>query len=60
MLYHYFQMDLFDLEAVDLLSLSKVIVGHDGMEAGEGWFLDQVIIRESPEAKKKYIFRCDR
>ena len=53
-------MDLFDLEAVDLLSLRKVIVGHDRTVAGEGWFLDQVIIRESTEAKKKYIFRCDR
>ena len=53
-------MDLFDLEAVDLQKLTKVIVGHDGKEAGAGWFLDQVIVKESTDSKRKYIFRCDR
>ena len=55
-----FQMDLFDLEAVDLQKLTKVIVGHDGKEAGAGWFLNQVIIKESSESKRRYVFKCNR
>ena len=51
-------MDLFDLEAVDLQGLTKVVVGHDGKEAGAGWFLDQVIIKESSEARRRYVFQC--
>ena len=53
-------MTLFEIEAVDLLDLKKVIVGHDGKEAGDGWFLEKIIIKESEEATKQYIFKCDR
>ena len=55
-----FQTDLFNLEAVDLQKLTKVIVGHDGKEAGAGWFLNQVIVKESSESKRRYVFKCNR
>lgn len=39
-----FQVDVFEIEAVDLLTVTKVIVGHDGKEAKEGWYLDKVVV----------------
>ena len=55
-----FKVDQFDLEAVDLQKLTKVIVGHDGKEAGAGWFLKQVIIKEAAESRRRYVFNCNR
>ena len=54
------QMDVFEVEAVDLQQLHTVIVGHDGMGAGNGWYLNKIIIREHPDDAKKYVFKCDR
>ncbi|XP_013396607.1 lipoxygenase homology domain-containing protein 1 isoform X2 [Lingula anatina] len=54
------QLDLFEIEAVDMKDLTKVTVGHDGSGLGSGWYLDKIIITESPQAKKKYLFNCDR
>jgi len=49
------------LEAVDLLDIKKVIVGHDAVFAGYGWFLDRIIVRLSaPEFPKRYVFPCSR
>ncbi|XP_078590357.1 lipoxygenase homology domain-containing protein 1-like isoform X3 [Branchiostoma floridae x Branchiostoma japonicum] len=54
------QMDLFELEAVSLGELQKVIIGHDGHGLGSGWHLDKVVIKESPNAEEKYTFPCGR
>ena len=54
------QMDLFEVEAVDMAQLKKVVVGHDGAGAGSGWFLDKIIIKAHPEASEKYVFPCGR
>ena len=51
------QMDLFELEAVQLLKPRRVIVGHD--RSGSGWFLDKVVIKEARNAKREYVFPCD-
>jgi len=55
-----FQTDIFEIEAVSLGSLQKCIVGHDGTGDGQGWFLEQIVIRESKNAKEEYIFPCER
>ncbi|XP_078677295.1 uncharacterized protein LOC144913960 isoform X2 [Branchiostoma floridae x Branchiostoma belcheri] len=54
------QMDLFEVEAVSLGELQKVVIGHDGHGLGSGWHLDKVVIKESPVADKKYTFPCNR
>ncbi|XP_035657481.1 lipoxygenase homology domain-containing protein 1-like [Branchiostoma floridae] len=54
------QMDLFELEAVSLGELQKVVIGHDGHGLGAGWHLDKVVIKESPGAEEKYTFPCGR
>ena len=64
-MYHFFlvsfyQMDVFEIEAVDLEDLTKVIVGHDATDAGSGWFLDKVIIKEITKHQKEWIFPCGR
>ncbi|XP_070194990.1 lipoxygenase homology domain-containing protein 1-like isoform X2 [Littorina saxatilis] len=50
--------DMFIVEAVDLGSLRKVKVSHDGYGAGSGWFLDKITIKESQSSKEKYVFEC--
>jgi hypothetical protein len=39
-----FQVDVFEIEAVDLQNVTKVIVGHDGKDVGQGWHLDKVVV----------------
>ncbi|XP_074641254.1 lipoxygenase homology domain-containing protein 1-like [Tubulanus polymorphus] len=56
------QIDNFEVEAVSLGQLVKVIVGHDGAGPGLGWFLDKVIIKEHADANshEEYVFPCGR
>jgi len=55
------QKDVFELEAVDLLDVKKVIVGHDAVIAGHGWFLDRIVVRVNvPQCCKRYVFPCYR
>ena len=53
------QTDVFEVEAVDLGDFLKIVVGHDRTGKGEGWFLEGVIIQESPE-EKELLFECNR
>ncbi|XP_060083246.1 lipoxygenase homology domain-containing protein 1-like [Ylistrum balloti] len=53
-------MDAFEIEAVDLDNLTKVKVGHDGSNAGSGWYLDKVVVREFESAKESFVFQCDK
>lgn len=48
------------VEAVDLQTLTKVVIGHDGSGIDSGWFLDKVVIKEYEEALKSYEFKCER
>ncbi|XP_070556277.1 uncharacterized protein [Ptychodera flava] len=54
------QKDIFEIEAVHLGDLKKVVVGHDGKKAGEGWFVEKVLIKESEDTDKGWYFPCDR
>jgi len=50
------------LEAVDLLDVRKVIVGHDSVIAGRGWFLDRIVVRlhDVPQCSTRFVFPCHR
>lgn len=51
--------DNFGIEAVDLGTLTKLRVGHDGSGFGAGWFLDNITITiQNPH--KEYLFNCSR
>lgn len=54
------QMDVFEIEAVALGKLQKVVVGHDGEEKGQGWYLEKIVIKESKNAKNEFFFPCKR
>ncbi len=51
---------MFEVEAVSLGELSQCIVGHDGDGIGEGWYLDEIVVREGPDAPHEYVFTCCR
>ena len=51
-------MDIFEIDAVDLLEITNVIVGHDATVAGFGWYLDKVIVRISDETKGDEFSCC--
>nr|XP_036292831.1 oxygen-regulated protein 1 isoform X2 [Pipistrellus kuhlii] len=53
------QTDTFSLEAVHLGDLYKIVMGHDGLGPGNGWFLDDVVIRD-PTTNHEYAFFCHR
>ena len=53
-------MDLFTIEAVDMVSLTKVEVEYEGEGHGKGWFLEKIIVKDSVNADFQYVFNCDR
>ncbi|XP_032172199.1 oxygen-regulated protein 1 isoform X4 [Mustela erminea] len=53
------QTDTFSLEAVHLGDLYKIVIGHDGVGPGNGWFLDDVVIKD-PVTNREYTFFCHR
>ena len=55
-----FQMDLFTIDAVDMVSLTKVVVEYEGEGQGKGWFLEKVIVKDSANPDFQYTFSCDR
>ena len=54
----YLQKDVFEIPAVDLGKLTKVKVTHDGAGEGSGWLLDRIIVKESEDADRQYVFNC--
>ncbi|XP_059163011.1 lipoxygenase homology domain-containing protein 1-like [Physella acuta] len=54
------QSDTFEIEAVHLGSLSKVLIGHDETRPGDGWFCDKVVVREGKTANMEFVFPCSR
>ena len=57
---YWLQVDEFELEAVDLSELTSLTVGHDGRGIGAGWYLNKILIKESSDATKVYVFQCDK
>jgi len=55
-----FQVDTFTIRAVDMINLTKVIVGHDGLSEGNGWFLDKVVVTDTTHANGEFVFTCQR
>jgi len=56
-----FQVDVFEIEAVDLLDINKVIIGHDGIEGGAGCFLEKVVVyTPNSDGVKVSTFHCSR
>ncbi|XP_046584646.1 LOW QUALITY PROTEIN: lipoxygenase homology domain-containing protein 1-like [Haliotis rubra] len=55
------KIDVFDVEAVSLGELEKLIIGHDGIRAGNGWYLEKVVVKESSGVdSRQFFFPCDR
>ncbi|PAA79474.1 hypothetical protein BOX15_Mlig008366g2 [Macrostomum lignano] len=53
--------DEFVLEAVGLgKRIDKVRIGHDGKNAGSGWYLDKVTVWREDQPDNKFEFICDR
>ena len=48
------------ISAVSLGHLQYCVIGHDGTGPGEGWYLEQVTIRESDSALEEYVFPGNR
>ncbi|XP_004680096.1 PREDICTED: oxygen-regulated protein 1 [Condylura cristata] len=53
------QTDTFSLEAVHLGDLCHLVIGHDGLGPGNGWFLDDVVVKD-PTTNHEYTFLCHR
>lgn len=53
-------MDKFEVEAVSLGKLAQCLVGHDGTRSGDGWYLDSIVVRESKNSGREYVFPCNR
>ncbi|NXS36066.1 LOXH1 protein, partial [Pomatostomus ruficeps] len=51
--------DISAVEAVHLGCLYKIVVGHNGHGAGNGWFLDKVVVKD-PIIDLDYTFLCHR
>ncbi|XP_053384453.1 lipoxygenase homology domain-containing protein 1-like isoform X6 [Mercenaria mercenaria] len=54
------KMDEFEIEAVSVLKLTKIRIGHDGKGIGAGWFLDKVVVKQVGEKKYDQEFVCQR
>ncbi|KAM3841839.1 oxygen-regulated protein 1 [Vipera latastei] len=53
------QTDTFSLEAVHLGHLCKIVIGHNGLGSGNGWFLEKIVVQD-PITNSDYIFLCYR
>ena len=60
MLWFSVQVDEFEVEAVTLLKLRKIRIGHDGRGVGAGWFLDKVVVGQVDSNKYDAEFMCNR
>lgn len=55
-----YQVAHFTLEAVDLQKLQRIMVGHTAEGHGAGWYLNVIMVKESAEATRQYVFPCHR
>lgn len=54
------KVDIFKIEAVTLKALKKIRIGHNGKNAGAGWFLNKVIVKQEDNPKYDTSFECNR
>lgn len=55
-----FQHDVFELEAVSLDEVERIVVSHDNKGSDPAWYLDKVIVRSEETPDKDYRFNCGR
>ena len=48
------------MEAVRLKKIHKIRIGHDGLKAGDGWFLEKVVTKPLNDVDQEVIFECNR
>ena len=48
------------MQAVDIGAISQVIIGHDLIGRGKGWYLEGVTIESSQEPGMLHLFPCNR
>ena len=53
-------VDVFKIEAVSLKKLKKILIGHNGKQAGAGWFLKKVVVKQDGNSKYDQVFECNR
>ena len=53
-------MDEIEFEAVSVLKISKIKIGHDNSGYNPGWFLNKVIVKQVGEPEYDAEFICDR
>ena len=53
---------MFEVDAVDLMNVTQVVVGHNDNEVGCGWFLHKVCVRvaNSDSEERYWMFPLDR
>ena len=57
----FFQVDVFEIEAVELQDIEEVLVGHDGTTHADGYFLSKLVVREmTTRPNREYVFQHDR
>lgn len=52
------QVSISEMRAVDLGQLSQVLVEHNNVGYGAGWYLDRIVIHESGKTDGQYAFLC--
>ncbi|KAH9519113.1 Lipoxygenase y domain-containing protein 1 [Bulinus truncatus] len=50
-------VETFSLEAVDVVEVKKIMIGHDGTAPGSGWYLKDLEL-DLPTKGKHYHFEC--
>lgn len=55
-----FQHDVFELEAVSLDEVERIVVSHDNKGSDPAWYLDKVIVHSEETPDKDYRFNCGR
>ncbi|XP_028592785.2 oxygen-regulated protein 1 [Podarcis muralis] len=53
------QTDIFLLEAVHLGNLHRIVIGHNGLGSGNGWFLEKIVVKDFITSSD-YNFACHR
>lgn len=52
-------MDIFEVDAIDLGSVDRLIVGHDGVGRGQGWFCNKITVQRK-DWDYEVVFPCNR
>uniref|UniRef100_A0A8B9BKS5 PLAT domain-containing protein n=1 Tax=Anser brachyrhynchus TaxID=132585 RepID=A0A8B9BKS5_9AVES len=52
------QVSISEMRAVDLGQLSQVLVEHNNVGYGAGWYLDRIVIHDSGKTDGQYAFLC--